>query len=113
MRSSPLDRYRLAFLIGVPLAWAVLLAFHGAPDPDDVYGSLSDEATRFLIVHVGGLLFIGLIGVALDLLVQDLPRPSIGPSGLLCFAGAVVMLARSQTVLEGVDTRQPAVADGD
>ena len=205
MHSSPLDRYRLAFLIGVPLAWAVLLAFHGAPDPDDIYGSLSDEATRFLIVHVGGLLFIGLMGVALYLLVQDLPgraarisrwaigpfvlfyaaaeaiggvatgvlvredegdgaqalwdnfitgdlffglgalswvvasisaavayrrvgaslgvvillglsalvayhAPPIGPIGLLCFAGAVAMVARNQTVLESADTRQPALA---
>ena len=87
MHSSPLDRYRLAFLIGVPLAWAVLLAFHGAPDPDDIYGSLGDEATRFLIVHVGGLLFIGLMGVALFLLV------------------------RSQTVPERVDTTQAALVD--
>ena len=206
MHSSPRPKYRLAFLLGVPLAWAVLLAFHGAPDPDDIYGSLSDEATRFLIVHVGGLLFIGLMGIALYLLVQDLPgraarisrwaigpfvlfyaaaeaiggvatgllvredqgdgaqalwdnfitgdlffglgalswvvasisaaiayrrvgaslgvvillglsalvayhAPPTGPFGLLCFAGAVIMLVRSQTVLEGVDTRQPALAD--
>lgn len=73
MDSSPLGRNRLAFLIGVPLAWAVLLLFHGAPDPDDIYGSLKDEATRYLVVHLGGLVFVGLMGLALYSLVQDLP----------------------------------------
>ena len=73
MDSPPLDRYRLAFLIGVPLAFAVLLLFHGAPDPDDIYGSLEGEATRYLVVHIGGLVFIGLMGLALYMLVKDLP----------------------------------------
>ena len=64
---------QLVFLLGVPLAWAVLLLFHPAPDPDDIYGSLRDEPTRWLTVHVGTLLFIGLTGAALYLLVRDLP----------------------------------------
>ena len=29
---------RTAYLLGVPLAWAVLLLFHPNPDPGDVYG---------------------------------------------------------------------------
>jgi hypothetical protein len=28
----------------VPLAWAVLLLFHPAPDADDIFGSLRQEA---------------------------------------------------------------------
>jgi uncharacterized membrane protein YiaA len=59
-------------LLVIPLSWAALLMFHPAPDPDDIYGSLRDEATQWLLVHVGTLLFIGLMGAALILLVSDL-----------------------------------------
>jgi len=63
----------LAFLIGMPIAWGVLLWFHPATDPDDIYGGLRDEVVTYQIVHVGTLVFIGLIGVALYRLVRDLP----------------------------------------
>ena len=66
------DSYRLAFLLVVPLAWAVLLMFHPAPNPDDIYGSLREESTTWLIVHFGTLLFIGLMGAAVFVLVRDL-----------------------------------------
>jgi hypothetical protein len=72
MAVPALGLYRLVFLLAVPLAWAVLLMFHPAPDPDDIYGSLRDESTQWLVVHVGTLLFIGLMGAALFLLVSDL-----------------------------------------
>jgi hypothetical protein len=72
MAVPALGPYRLVFLLAVPLAWAVLLMFHPAPDPDDIYGSLRDESTQWLVVHVGTLLFIGLMGAALFLLVSDL-----------------------------------------
>ena len=64
---------KVAFLMSVPLAWAVLLWFHPSVAPDDVYGSLRDEVVTYQIVHTGTLVFIGLIGVALYLLVRDLP----------------------------------------
>lgn len=63
----------LAFLIGMPIAWGVLLWFHPATDPDDIYGGLRDEVVTYQIVHAGTLLFIGLIGVALYRVVRDLP----------------------------------------
>jgi len=44
-------------VIGVSLAWAVLLWFHPDVDPNDVYGTLRDEATEYVIVHVGTLVF--------------------------------------------------------
>ena len=91
-----LDRYRLAFLIVVPLAWAVLLFFHPNPG-DDIYGALQDEATLWLVVHVATLLFIGLIGAALFMLIRHLPglaaRVSwlaIGPFVLLYGAGEAI-----------------------
>lgn len=63
----------LAFLVIVPLAWAVLLVFHGAPDSDDIYGSLRDEATAFIVVHLGSIAFIALMGEALYLLLRGVP----------------------------------------
>ena len=84
---------RLAFLIVVPLAWAVLLWFHPAGDGAVIYESLADEVTTWQIVHTGTLVFIGLMGVALYLLLRDVPgraaavgRMAIGP--FVLFYGA-------------------------
>jgi hypothetical protein len=63
------------FLVGVPLAWAVLILFHpltrGA-----AYEGLRDAVTRWQVVHVGTLIFIGLMGLAVCLLVRDLAGPA-------------------------------------
>jgi hypothetical protein len=90
MDFAPFTRQRLAFLIGVPLAWAVLLLFHGGADRDAIYAGLRDEVTTWQIVHAGTLIFIGLMALALYLLVRDLPgraaaisRLAIGPFVLL------------------------------
>jgi hypothetical protein len=84
---------RLAFLIVVPLAWAGLLWFHPAGDGAAIYDSLADEVTTWQIVHAGTLMFIGLMGVALWLLLRDVPgraaavgRMAIGP--FVLFYGA-------------------------
>ena len=106
----------LALMIGVPLAWAVLLWFHPDVDPNHVYADLREDVVANQIVHVGTLVFIGLMGLALYLLVRDLPLsfmvvshpPPIGPIGLLCFAGAVALLARAQRVSSRLDTGAPA-----
>jgi hypothetical protein len=66
------------FLLGVPLAWAVLLIFHPAPDPADVYGSLRGDATAMVVVHAGTLVIVGLLGAAIFLLVRDLPGIATG-----------------------------------
>jgi hypothetical protein len=112
----------VAFLLGVPLGWAVLLWFHPSVDPDDVYGSLSDQVVTYQIVHIGTLVFIGLMGVALYLLVRDLPgraarisRLAIGPfvlfyavwEGVIGVAtGALVQHANGVSAGE-----RPAVSD--
>jgi hypothetical protein len=112
----------LAFAIGVPLAWAVLLWFHPDVDPNDVYGSLRDEVTTYQLVHVGTLVFIGLMGAALYLLVRNMPgraarisRLAIGPFMVLYAAWeAVVGLAIGVMVQHGNDApvgQRPAVAD--
>jgi len=112
----------LAFAIGVPLAWAVLLWFHPDVDPNNVYGDLRNDLTAYQVVHVGMLIFIGLIGVALYLLVRDMPgtaarisRLAIGP--FVLFYGAyetVIGLAIGALVQHGNDapvSQRPAVAD--
>jgi hypothetical protein len=87
----------IGFLIAVPLVWAAVLLFHGAPDPDDVYGSLQGEASRYLTVHLVSLVFLGLMGAALYLLLRDLPgraaqisRLAIGPFVVFYVAGDAI-----------------------
>jgi hypothetical protein len=42
----PFGAATVGFLIGVPLAWSLLLWFHPSVAPDDVYGSLRDRLSR-------------------------------------------------------------------
>jgi hypothetical protein len=115
-------RRLLAFAIGVPLAWAVLLLFHPDVDPNNVYADLRNDVTAYQVVHVGMLVFIGLIGAALYLLVRDMPgtaarisRLAIGPFVLLYGAyETVIGLAIGALVQYGNDapvSQRPAVAD--
>ena len=118
----PLTRAQIAVLVGVPLAWAALLWFHPDVDPDRVYESLRDQVDTYLVVHVGTLVFIGLMGVALYLLVRDLPgraatisRLAIGPFVLFYAAWETVIgLAIGVLVQHANDAparERPAVAD--
>jgi hypothetical protein len=72
MSTPRFSRAETVFLIAVPLAWAVLLVFHGAPDSDDIYGSLRDDANAFIVVHLGSIAFIALMGEAIYLLVRGM-----------------------------------------
>jgi hypothetical protein len=72
VNSARLPRNLAAFLIGVPLAWAVLLLFHPM-GTGTLYEGLRNAVARGRIVHLGTLVFIGLIGLGLYLLVRDLP----------------------------------------
>ena len=118
----PFTRAQIAVLVGVPLAWAALLWFHPDVDPDRVYESLRDQVDTYLVVHVGTLVFIGLMGVALYLLVRDLPgraatvsRLAIGPFVLFYAAWETVIgLAIGVLVQHANDAparERPAVAD--
>jgi hypothetical protein len=122
MDSRRFTRPQLAFALGVPLAWAVLLWFHPDVPPDDVYGGLQDEVTTYVIVHVGTLVFIGLMAVALYQLVRDLPgraarvaRIAVIPF-VVCYGAweAVIGLAIGALVQHTNDAEpsdRPAVAD--
>jgi hypothetical protein len=60
------------FLVGVPLAWAILLLFHPGGEGEELYNDLQDQVTRMLVVHIGMLLFIPLMAVVVYLLLRDL-----------------------------------------
>jgi hypothetical protein len=61
----------LAFLIGVPLLWAILLLFHPGGSGDAIYLDVHDNVTRFLVVHIGMVVFIPLMAVVVYLLLRD------------------------------------------
>jgi hypothetical protein len=60
----------LAFLIAVPLLWAILLLFHPGGEGDEIYLDVQDKVTRFLVVHIGMMLFIPLMGIVFYLLLR-------------------------------------------
>jgi hypothetical protein len=60
----------LAFLIGVPLLWGILLLFHPGGEGDEIYLDAQDNVTRFLVVHIGMMLFIPLMAVVVYLLLR-------------------------------------------
>lgn len=60
----------LAFVIGVPLLWAVLLLFHPGGEGTEIYLDAQDNVTAFMVVHIGMMLFIPLMAVAIYLLLR-------------------------------------------
>ena len=111
-----------AFLIVVPLAWAVVLLFHGNAPRDDVYSGLRDEVARWQVVHVFTLVFIGLMAAAVYVLVRDLrgtaarvSRLALLPFVLFYAAWEVVIgLATGVLVQHANDSpadERPAVSD--
>ena len=73
MGSARFSRDHLAFVIGVPLAWAVLLLFHPTGEGEAItYADVQDEVTRWLVVHLGMLVFIPLMAGAVYQLVRGI-----------------------------------------
>jgi hypothetical protein len=70
MASARFSRDELAFLIGVPLLWAILLLFHPGGSGDEIYLDAQDNVTRFLVVHIGMMLFIPLMAAVVYLLLR-------------------------------------------
>jgi hypothetical protein len=62
----------VGLLIGVPLAWAVLLLFHPTGEGEDFYPVVADEVTPWVIVHVGTLIFIPLIAAVVYRLLRGI-----------------------------------------
>jgi hypothetical protein len=80
----------LAFLVGVPLLWGILLLFH--PVGDEFYPAVSDALTRWLTVHVGTMLFIPLMAGVLLLLLRDVEGTAAWVARIAVAVFAVVYL---------------------
>jgi hypothetical protein len=87
-------------MIGVPLAWAVLLAFHPGGDPDSIYLNIQDEVTRWQVVHIGMLIFIPLMGGVVYLLLRGIE----GTAALVSRIGLAFFVAfySAWEVLQGI-----------
>ncbi|MGH3118454.1 MAG: hypothetical protein ACRDPQ_19585 [Nocardioidaceae bacterium] len=81
MDSARISRNELIFLIVVPFVWAVLLMFHPTGDGEAItYADVEDVTTRWLVVHIGMMIFIPLMAGAVYLLVRGLE----GTLALIC-----------------------------
>ena len=86
MGMQPLTRNEVAFVIGVPAAWAILLLFH--PLGETFYTVIDDNITSWLAVHVGMAVFIPLFAAAVYLLLRGIEGRAATASriGLALFA---------------------------
>ncbi len=66
------SRRETAFIIGVPIAWAVLLLFHPGGDGTSIYADLKDNVGRMLVVHIGMMIFVPLFACVILLLLRGI-----------------------------------------
>jgi hypothetical protein len=64
------NRRELAFVVGVPIAWAVLLLFHPGGDGTAIYADLKENVPAMMAVHVGMMIFVPLFAAAIFLLLR-------------------------------------------
>jgi hypothetical protein len=121
MDSPRFSRDQLALLIGVPLAWAVLLLFHPTGEGESItYAELQDQVTRWMVVHMGMLLFIPAMAAAVYVLVRGVEGAAARVSRIslvpfLVFYGAFETLVGIGTGIlvhdvNGLAARERAVA---
>jgi hypothetical protein len=79
-----LSRAEIAFVVGVPLTWAVLLLFH--PVGEEIVPTVRDNVTPWLVVHLGTLVLIPLLAVTLFLVLRR-------------FDGTAALIARAALVV--------------
>ncbi len=90
----------LAVLIGVPVLWAILLLFHPDGAGDAIYLDVQDNVTRFLVVHIGMVLFIPLMTVVVYLLLRGVEGTAAWVSRIALVPFAVFYSAWE--VLQGI-----------
>lgn len=104
----------LAFLLGVPLAWAVLLLFHPTGEGEAItYAEVRDEVTAWLTVHLGMMVFIPLMAVAFYLLVRGIEGTAARVSRIalvpfVVFYGAFELLLGVGTGILVIDVNELA-----
>ena len=104
MGASRLSRTEALFVIGVPIAWALLLLLHPGGDGTQIYADLDGDGTRMLIVHVGTMVFIPLMAMAVYLLLRGLDSTAAQVSriGLIVFAVAYTAWEALQGIANGI-----------
>ena len=82
------SRRELAFLIGIPVAWGILLLFHPTGDADGFYEVIDGNITVWLTVHIGMGVFVPLFAGVIYLLLRgvDSTAAKISRIGLAVFA---------------------------
>jgi hypothetical protein len=90
MRPTSYSRAEAAFLVGVPLAWALLLLFHPTGDGDEYYPIISDSVTPWLVVHLGTMLFIPLLAAAMFVLLRGIKGTAATVSRVALVVFAIV-----------------------
>ena len=85
-RSRPTSR-ELAFIIGVPAAWAILLLFHPLGG-DSFYETIDGNVTAWITVHIGMGVFVPLFAGVVYLLLRGLQgtAATVSRIGLAVFA---------------------------
>ncbi len=94
MGRRPLSRREVMFLVGVPLAWIVLLLFHPAGEGKELYLDLQDQVTRMLVVHIGMLVFIPLMAVVVYVLLR-------GVEGTAALVSRIALAPTSSSTVHG------------
>lgn len=99
-RGLRFSRRELAFLIGVPLVWGILLLFHPTGDSDLYYPIVTDQLTAWLTVHLGTMFLLPLMAGVVWLLLRGVPGTAarIGRLALVPF----VLLYTAFEVLVGL-----------
>lgn len=112
MDSPRLTPPRGAFLVGTPLAWAVLLLFYAGPEPSigGVAWIVAVIAAAVAYRGVGAPLSASILpGLSATAVVH---APPVGPVALVLFAAAVVLLALHERAAAAVDSPEPTPALG-
>jgi hypothetical protein len=112
--SGSFSRAETAFVVGVPLAWGVLLLFH--PGGDTLYDAAASNTDAWLTVHLGTMFFIPLLATVLFVVLRRFSGTAALVSRIALAVFAVVYLAFEILVGIGVgllvDTGAPeAVVD--
>jgi hypothetical protein len=109
-----LSRLEVAFVVGVPIAWAILLLFHPGGSGTQIYADLNGDGTRMIAVHVGMMVFIPLLALAIWLLSRGLETPAarIGRAALPVFVVFYVAWEALQGIANGILTDQVGALPG-
>ena len=100
MSREPLSRGEVAFILGVPAAWAILLLFHPGGEPD--IGNIALVSSMIaagvaLRDRAGAPLSVAILLGISPFLISAHPPP-FGPTGLALFIIAVLLFLRSQSM---------------